>query len=207
MKLFITSIGFDDKVSKKLDSLLSQDRASISIGVVINAKRHKPETDFNKAISRQEKTLMGLGYKNFQLIDLDTYREQFDFDVIYIIGGNTFYLLDSIKRNAFKEKMQEFLDKGGIIVGQSAGSYVLCPTIEMANWKHQDKNIVGLKSLKALNLIPFLVSVHYNNSFDNAIKKGVKNSGLITYALKDGQAIYYDDKKIEFLNGKPKLFS
>ncbi|MCA9398027.1 Type 1 glutamine amidotransferase-like domain-containing protein, partial [candidate division WWE3 bacterium] len=57
-------------------------------------------------------------------------------DVIWVHGGKPFYLLKYIRESRFKEALlKEGQNK--VYIGQSSGSYVACPNIDMALWKSQ----------------------------------------------------------------------
>lgn len=194
MKIILTSSGFDINIAKKIDFIVPCDRADISIGVIINAKQHKLKEEITSSYLRHKAILVGLGYVDVRIIDLDTAgKEDFICDILYIIGGNAFYLLDSIRRNSFFQVLKLFLKKGNVAVGESAGSYVLCPNIEMASWKHHNIDTAGLSTFKALNLVPFLVTAHYNESLKDVIENNAKKLKIKTYALKDGQAIFVEN--------------
>jgi len=122
-----------------------------------------------------------------------------DKDIVYVQGGNTFYLLKYVKESGFDKVVKELIQKGLIYIGVSAGSYIACPTIEMALWKDQDKNIVGLEDLTALNLVPFLLSVHYILEYKEIIKKGISSSKYPVKMLTDDQAILVRDNKVELV--------
>src|SRR3989338_9654086 len=84
------------------------------------------------------------------------------FELVYVEGGNTFYLLKAIRESDFENIIKELLPQGLIYMGASAGSYVACPTIEMAGLRHQNKyDHYGVTNFSAMNLVPFLLSVHY----------------------------------------------
>src|SRR3989338_791475 len=59
-------------------------------------------------------------------------------ELVYVEGGNSYYLLKSIRESGFDKVVKELLPRGLIYMGGSAGSYVACPTIEMAGLRHQD---------------------------------------------------------------------
>ena len=48
-----------------------------------------------------------------------------EFDVMYMMGGNTFYLLNIIRKTGFDKNIKEFINSGKIYVGSSAGSEIL----------------------------------------------------------------------------------
>lgn len=66
-----------------------------------------------------------------------------------------------MKKSGFDELLSDLLQRGVLYVEVSAGSYVACPTIEAANWKHADRNIVGLEDLAGLTLVPFILTAHF----------------------------------------------
>ena len=122
-----------------------------------------------------------------------------DKDIIYVQGGDTFYLLKKIRESGFDKVVKDLIAKGVIYIGVSAGSYVACPTIEMANWKHKDRNQWGLVDLSAMNLVPFLLSVHYIPENDEAIKRGISKTKYPIRILTDKQAILVQNGKYELV--------
>lgn len=52
--------------------------------------------------------------------------------VVYVQGGNGFYLLKHARQTGFIDIVKKLVKKGKLVyVGKSAGSYLACPTIEM----------------------------------------------------------------------------
>ena len=47
-------------------------------------------------------------------------------DAIFLSGGNTYYFLNSLKKRKFLPKLREYVRIGGILIGVSAGSILLC---------------------------------------------------------------------------------
>jgi len=145
----------------------------------------------------------------FEDLDLDGMNEDQlreklkNFNAVFVNGGSTFYLLKSIRESGFDKVIKELLPQGFIYMGASAGSYVACPTIEMATWKHQDKyDHYGLTDFTAMNLVPFLMTVHYVPEYHDLLKEKIKNAGYSTKVLSDEQAILIKGKNIELLGGE-----
>lgn len=46
------------------------------------------------------------------------------YDVVYLCGGDTKYLLKRINEQGFNQKLLDFISSGGIVVGVSAGSII-----------------------------------------------------------------------------------
>lgn len=128
-----------------------------------------------------------------------------DIDVIYVCGGNTFVYLDKIRKTGFDRIIKEFTKKGKVYFGVSAGSYVACPTIEMATWKRADANTIGLKNLTGLALVPFLVTAHFKEEYRSIIKKAAETTKYPIIALKDGQAVLVVGKRIKIIGPGKKI--
>ena len=105
-----------------------------------------------------------------------------------------------MRRSGFDKMILDLVNQGLIYIGESAGSYVACPTIEMAHWKHQDADIVGLNDLTALNLVPYLLTVHYKEENEMLIAEKTRESGLETKILTDNQLILIEDDKEELIS-------
>jgi len=103
-----------------------------------------------------------------------------------------------VRESGFDKVAKDLISKGMIYIGVSAGSYIACPTIEVAGWSHENDNIVGLTNLKAMNLVPFLIKAHYSPEYKEVVIEGIKNSKYPVRILTDDQAILVK-------NGKAKL--
>ena len=128
-----------------------------------------------------------------------------DIDVIYVCGGNAFIYLDGIRKTGLDEKIKEFVKKGKVYFGVSAGSYLACPTIEAATWKYPDRNTINLKDLTALNLVPFLITAHFEEKYRSIIEKAARRIEYPIIALNDKQAILVKDKDIKIIGGGEKI--
>jgi len=76
---------------------------------------------------------------------------------IFVGGGNTFRLLDSLWRRDLIGAIRERVADGAAYVGSSAGSIVACPTLKTT----KDMPIVEPPSFEALGLVHFQISPHY----------------------------------------------
>ena len=139
-------------------------------------------------------------------LDLDGKKENAlsgalrDAEIIYVEGGNSFYLLKSVRESGLDKVLPDLLDAGVIYMSSSAGSYIACPTIEMATWKHQDKyDHYGMTDFRAMNLVPFLMSVHYNEKYRKLLTEKIKNCKLPVKVLTDTQAILVQGHNVQLI--------
>jgi len=82
-------------------------------------------------------------------------------DIIYVAGGNAYYLLDKIYQVDGLEMIKKFVDNGGIYIGQSAGSYLAGPSVEPAFRPSRVKEMEVLSSFECLGLVDFTVLPHF----------------------------------------------
>ena len=116
------------------------------------------------------------------------------FDIVYIAGGNTFYLLEKVLESGFDVVIKELLENGVIYAGGSAGAIIAGPTIEPIRVFDDLKAAPNLKSYAGLGLVDFIVLPHYsrdklhNRQHDQIIKEWNKK-GYMLIPLTNDQAI------------------
>lgn len=143
---------------------------------------------------------------DFEEVDIEGKSEQelrqilSDKEVVYVEGGNTFYLLKAVRESGFDRVIKDLISDGVIYIGSSAGGYICCPTIEMATWKHQDKfEHYGLKDLTALNLVPFLITAHYEPKYKEVIRRGIAKAKYPVKILTDQQALLVQNDEVKLI--------
>lgn len=143
MKLLLTSAGWwkNPDIGKEFLKLINKKPFEIRIFLAITPIKYLKR---NKYILRQFRLFkeIRIPQKNITFFQLDRKVKKDDLkniDVIFVFGGNTFDYLWRIRKTGLDKAIKVFLKKGGIYFGLSAGSYVACPTIEAAAWKHADR--------------------------------------------------------------------
>lgn len=194
-------------LNNDLSKYIGKSLKDLKIAHVINASKGKGVSDLSYLDRAREVFRRNNCY--FEDLDLDGKNEDElrdilkKFDGVFVNGGNVFYLLKSIRESGFDKVIKDLLPQGLIYIGASAGSYVACPTVEMALWKHHDKyDHYGLTDLTGMNLVPFLMRVHYIPEFHDLLKEKTGNSNYLTRILTDEQAILVKDNEISFLGGE-----
>ncbi|MFA7244166.1 MAG: Type 1 glutamine amidotransferase-like domain-containing protein [Patescibacteria group bacterium] len=138
----------------------------------------------------------------FNVIDFDlkyktedeTRQALKNFDILFVAGGNTFYLLSEARKSGFCKVAKEMVEAGKIYIGSSAGSYIACPTIEAATWKNPEKERFGLVDLRALCFVDFILTAHYKDKYKDAVAEGKKTSRYRVVVLTDEQFVDKDGK-------------
>ena len=149
-------------------------------------------------------TIAKNGY-SFEEIDIegkskDELRNFFkDKNIIHIEGGNTFYLLKAIRETGFDEILKKLLNEGKIYIGTSAGAYVMCPTIDVADWNNETVDRFGVTDFTALNYVPFILKVHYKDESEVLVKEKMKTLKYPLRILRDGQGILVEDNQHTFI--------
>lgn len=125
MNIYFTSYGLDTRYSNYMNSY--EDIINIlrnkKVAIIPNAKLISEDRTSSK-VAKEE-----LNKNNItaDIIDIDSNKLILsNYDALYLSGGEPKYLMDSIiNANLFNE-IKDFIDKGGIIIGQSAGAMIFC---------------------------------------------------------------------------------
>lgn len=207
IKLFLTSAGLVPEVASDFLKLIDRDPKDMAVAFVPTAA----DPECNKFyVGKSRRQIKRLG---FSLFDVDLKKQTKESlteelskaDVIFVNGGNTYYLLDQMRKSGFTEIIENLLDQGKIYVGVSAGSYVASPTIEAAGWKHADRNVVNMTDLSAINLVPFIITAHFEEKLKPIIEQSAKKASYPTVVLTDQQAVRVEDDKYEIVGVGNKL--
>lgn len=122
----------------------------------------------------------------------DEIKKLLNSDVLIITGGNTFVLLNHLRKSGLDEAVKKFAnEKGKTILGFSAGAIVMSSTIRMANCGNIDDNEVGMTDFTGLNLIPFDIFPHYDEKYEDVILEYEKSSGQVVQRLTDNDFIIF----------------
>lgn len=107
-----------------------------------------------KAAERYMKMGISLSGIHEQSLPIDAVR---DAEAMFIGGGNTFVLLDGLKKNGILPVIRERIESGMPYIGTSAGSNVACPTIMTTN----DMPVREVDDFQAISAVDFQINAHY----------------------------------------------
>lgn len=130
-------------------------------------------------------------------------------DIIHLSGGNTYYFLKHLRKTGMINELKQFVKRGGILTGLSAGAIIMTKSIETAGFPEFDKdeNDDNVKNLKGMGFVNFEFFPHYRNSkrYDKEIVEYSKSTERPLYACPDGSGIVVDNEMIQFV-GKVYCF-
>ncbi len=123
-----------------------------------------------------------------------------DADIIYVTGGNTYYLLEHIQKSGFAAVLKEKLDQGCYYFGCSAGAVVAGPRIDFIE-DMDDASRGTPDGYGAMALVDFLVMPHIDHAKYGpkalAIVSNLKSKNQKIIGLRDDQALHIQDNFIE----------
>jgi dipeptidase E len=169
-------------------------------------------TFFYRAIKRYAP----YGVMNFLCLDPEQnptsgdIREALKSDIVYLAGGNTFFFLHQLKRLKMLPPLRDYVKKGGVLAGLSAGALIMTPNINLAGVPglDPDENDVGLRNSSGLGLVPFEFSPHFvpNQKTIRTLLNYSKRTHRSIYASQDGGGIVVEGRRMSFV-GRTWVFS
>lgn len=160
-------------------------------------------------IDKDKKALCELG---LEIDELDVARASYseterllsDADVIFVDGGNTFFLLQELKRSGADKLIIEHINRGGLYIGASAGSMVLCPNVEYGAMMDKPEVATELNGdFSALAVVDFYLVPHYTNfPFKKSVEKIIQKyaNEIDLRPITNNQVIAVDGDIVETLS-------
>lgn len=81
-------------------------------------------------------------------------------DCIYVSGGNTFYLLQELKKTGTDELIKQHILAGKLYIGESAGAMITTSNIEYACLMDDSNEVKELTGFEGLNIVDFSTVPH-----------------------------------------------
>jgi dipeptidase E len=127
-------------------------------------------------------------------------------DAIHLSGGNTYYFLMWLRKRKMMEVLREYVAKGGVLVGVSAGAILMTPDITTSSLCG-DELVPGETDFKGLGLVDFAFVPHYGyGSFTlDDVKKYARKKQTVVYAARDTGAIIVNDNKVKCIGDVIKI--
>ena len=122
--------------------------------------------EYKKYIHLTQKAFEDFGYE-VENFDVSIFSEEIakeklsEAKTVFISGGNTFYLLQELKRKNLTSYLKERIENGLIYIGESAGSVIAAPDIEYASIVDDKTLATELNDYTGLNLVDFYIVPHF----------------------------------------------
>lgn len=123
-------------------------------------------------------------------------------DIIFIGGGNTFFLLQELRRSGADKILVQEVNKGKLYIGESAGAVIACPDIGYCSGMDSPEKAPELTDYTGLGLVDFYIVPHIGNKeMGEAAEKAVEeyNSKLDLKIITDRQIIQVDGENLKIL--------
>ena len=119
-----------------------------------------------------------------------------DADVIYFTGGNSFFLMDQLRKTETDELLKKELANGKLMIGESAGAIICAPTIQYIEQMDEKPEDYSQEDNEGLDLIDFYVLPHYLTApFKKTTERIMAEfSDLNICAINNHQAIIVNDE-------------
>ena len=119
-----------------------------------------------------------------------------DADVIYFTGGNSFLLMDQLRKTETDELLKKELANGKLMIGESAGAIICAPTIQYIEQMDEKPEDYSQEDNEGLDLIDFYVLPHYLTAPFKKITERImaEFSDLNICAINNHQAIIVNDE-------------
>lgn len=123
-------------------------------------------------------------------------------DMIFVGGGNTFFLLKELKRSGADQIIAQEVEKGKFYIGESAGAIAACPDIGYSAVMDVPDKAPGLTDYTGIGLVDFYVVPHLGHpemgpGAEMIIEK--YSSELELKGINDYQAILVEGDRVSIL--------
>ena len=198
MKSLLTSDGFTNpEIANKFLELVGKPASNIRLGVVVpNAIESEIELYYYN-LHMDIFSQVGLIKQNIQVINLGEkliYKLLEGMDAIFICGGNTYYILSKMRQFGFNKYVRQYIERGGVYIGESAGSIIAGRNIEVTALCG-DINNICLEDLAGLGFIDTAILPHFEEKQSNEVKEFKSRVNYPVVTLSDSQAMLIIDNE------------
>ncbi|MCA1806830.1 MAG: peptidase E [Actinobacteria bacterium] len=215
MKLVLCSEGFHTPNSvEECVRLVGKPQNQISIGIINEA--YAVEKGDKRWVLDNFKSVVDnfsgeIDIVNLLALSIEEVEERLsDKDVIFVVGGDTDYLMSVYQNTGFDKLLPKLLETS-IYVGSSAGSMVVGKRISAAAYRliyGEDSkwNINQYVGLVDLSVMPHLDSPHFPNRKESLLEAVGSFEGKV-YGLRDDSAVVIDGNDIRTIGSEPIIIN
>jgi dipeptidase E len=126
-------------------------------------------------------------------------------NLIFMTGGNSFYLLDQIIKTGFDEILKRKLNEGVVYIGSSAGSMVMGKRVDLVKTIDDASKAPDLKS-NGLEIVDCALLPHWGDThFFKGYYLGFEamyNEHLKMIPLSNSQYLWFNDGQLNYIDVK-----
>jgi dipeptidase E len=206
VKLLLTSAGFTTElITNKCIELVGKPADQINVTVInegyaVEAGDHTWVVD---ELVLLRGTFGGtVELVNLLALDIETVKNRIAVaDLIYVVGGNTDYLMHVFEKTGFAKQLPELLSSK-VYVGSSAGSMVMCQRVSTESYQeiYGEGKTFGVDmylGLVKVAIKPHLNSPEWPNNRVEKLQHVSKDYDGILYGLSDSSAIVVSTEGME----------
>lgn len=204
MKLLLTSSGLSKReIGQALYDMVGKPASECRVGFIPTAANVEPH--IKGWLIGQLNQLQRYGFYQIDIVDVSAdgvdWRTRLEScDMLWLSGGNTFHLLEQVRKTGFDVWLKENIESK-VYVGGSASSILMTPTIAVAGLEPGDENTVGLTDLTGLHYVDFEIEPHCDQARMNEVAEYAKTTENPVYAIDDLTAIKVVDDNVEVISG------
>jgi len=206
MKTLILASSGNLIAANNLNHFLPKPLSEAKILYVTTASKKVNDSSYVER-TRQKMDELNFSYTEFDIVgksEEELKKALSDSDILYVEGGNTFYLLQAVRDTGFEKIVKEAIENGLVYWGVSAGAYIACPSIIMATWSDRFDRC-GVTDWTAMNLVPFFIKAHYTPDMLGTLKEKSNDLQLPLRVLNDDQVVMMKDGEVQLTGGGDEL--
>lgn len=170
MRLIISSCDFGNPKSAKFihDNLIVPIE---NCKVLYFPNEKATEKKIKSGMYESRLTAFGFKRENIYVFNYNTpaFFRNLELDVIYISGGNTFGTMKRICDADFKKDIVEYVKKGVVYIGGSAGAHIA--SADISHVQKYDCDTFGLNDFSGLGFYKGIFICHYNEEREKDFKQ------------------------------------
>jgi dipeptidase E len=122
----------------------------------------------------------------------------FSFDGIHLSGGDTPQFLTLLREHDLLERLRDFVARGGVLIGISAGAIIMTPNIFTA-YDCGDDRLPEPFDQTALGIVDFAFMPHYEPELEQRCQELALELNCILYACQDGDGVVVNGDEIKLI--------
>lgn len=125
MRVLLTSAGLEtEEIKEYFVKIIGRDMSEVKALFIPTAAI---DAGAIEVLPKCMNDLLKCGIQNIKVFDLHTGMEMAElqkYDVVYLCGGDTTYLLERVNATGFNTTLMEYIRANGMVIGVSAGSLI-----------------------------------------------------------------------------------